>query len=519
MHTLWRWILCCWLCLPLLAAQAETPRDAAAMTRRVDQLLNARLEQEKVAPVESASDAEFLRRATIDLTGRTPRVSDVRAFLADSRPDRRAIVIDALLAKPTHATHLAHTWRRSLLPDSADVTRFGGERVFETWLRQQFVDNRPYDRLARELLLAKGSADQGPALFYIALENKPEELAAATSRALLGVQIQCAQCHDHPHDKWKQDDFWGYAAFFARLQRLDNAVPGAAVMVVDNATGEVVHPERQMPVPPRFLASDTTIEDTMLTRREALAAWLTAKENPYFAKATVNRVWALLFGRGLVEPVDDLGDHNPPSHPELMQALADYFVATDYDVRGLMSVLANTDAYQRTSKLRPGETESKPELFARMAVKSLTAEQLYDSLQVATARRELPRTMMPDVGIPGLDPARAEFLDKFRSASGSAVEYQAGIPQSLTLMNGQLIAQATDVESSDLLRALQAPFMDDDQRIETLFLAVLSRPPHKAEQSKFTAYLESRLTDAERRSALSDMLWALLNTAEFTLNH
>jgi hypothetical protein len=508
------------LCLgsAAIATGAEPARDGAAMTRRVDDLLDARLAEEGVEPGPLATDAEFLRRASIDLTGRIPRTSEVRAFLEQSDPKRREALIDQLLARPTYATHLASTWRRFLLPENADATRFGGERGFEFWLRQRFADNVRYDDVVREILLAKGAANPGPTLFYTALEAKPEELAAATSRAFLGVQIQCAQCHDHPHDKWKQEDFWAYAAFFARLQRAEGANPAMALAIADVESGEVVHPLTKKTVTPRFLESVDDAPSATTTRREQLAEWMTARQNPYFARAAVNRGWASLFGRGLVEPVDDLGAHNPPSHPQLMQELADYLVATDFDLRNLLRVLANTSAYQRTSTLREGESVPKPELFARMAIKTLTAEQLYDSLQVATCKRETPDDRMRTAELQ-FDQTRAAFLDKFRGPNGSATEFHAGIPQSLTLMNGQMIGAATNVEASDLLGALDAPFFTDEQRVETLFLATLSRPVSAAEKSKFVSYLESQLTDAERRRALSDMLWALLNTAEFTLNH
>ncbi len=512
------WIGCIYL-LPTAWLSAAEPITAAAMTRRVDELINAKLADEKIPPGELATDAEFLRRASVDLDGRVPRVSEVRAFLADSRPDRRAILIDELLAKPTHSTHLATMWRRVLLPENADITRFGGDRGFEFWLRQQFVDNVPYDKIARDVLLAEGQASQGPTLFYTAFENKPEQLAAATSRVFLGLQIECAQCHDHPHDQWKQEDFWGYAAFFARLQKPNGQQTGV-LMVADSDTGEVEHPLTGKPVPPRFLGTDVDVKPIAeQSRRAQLATWMTSPENDYFARAAVNRAWAMLFGRGLVEPVDDLGRHNPPSHPQLMQELADYFVATNYDLQNLVRVLANTEAYQRTSRMRDGETPTKPELFARMAIKTFTAEQLYDSLQVATVRREMPNAGMNELGIAGFDANRAAFLDKFRGPKGSASEYHAGIPQALTLMNGTLVEAATNVETSDLLRALQAPFFTNEQRVETLFLATLGRLPHDDEREKYLSYFEGQATDTERRAALGDMLWALLNTAEFTLNH
>ncbi len=518
MHALFRYgLLTFSLIMMEVPLWAQAPREPSAMTRRVDELLLERLAAEKITPVEQTSDAEFLRRLTIDLTGRIPRVSEVRDFLASSEADRRAQLIDKLLAKPTHATHLANTWRSFLLPENADVVRFGGSEGFEAWLRRQFVDNASYDAIVRDIVLAKGQIGQGATLFYTALENKPEELAAATSRAFLGVQIQCAQCHDHPHDIWKQSDFWGYAAFFAQLQR-PGTLPAQAALLADVDIGDVENPITKQVVPPKFLLGSVATPQANTTRREQLAAWLTDKRNPYFAKAAVNRCWALMFGRGLIDPVDDLGEHNPPSHPELLDELADYFVTTNYDLRNLLRVLANTNAYQRTSMLRDGETPSPPELYARMAIKTLSAEQLYDSLALATLRRDA-MPAMNNPGQPNFDQTRAAFLEKFRAPAGNATEFHAGIPQALTLMNGPLVAAAIDLDQSPMLAAVSAPFFSNQQRVETLFLATLSRPPAPDEQAKFVSYLESRLTAAERQRALSDVLWALLNSAEFTLNH
>ncbi|HTN75340.1 MAG TPA: DUF1549 and DUF1553 domain-containing protein [Pirellulaceae bacterium] len=497
--------------------EAAPPRDPLAMAARIDELLAIKLDQAKTPAIEAASDAEFLRRAYLDLTGRIPRVSETRAFLKQSDPQRRLQLVDQLLERPTHSTHLAQTWQRFLLPEGADVVRFGGARDFELWLRQQFSDNRPYDAVVREVILASGPVGRGPTLFYTALENKPEELAAATSRSFLGVQIQCAQCHDHPHDKWKQDDFWGYAAFFARLEK-----PGGMQQVTpqlrDTDQGEVEDPRTKLPVAPRYLLGRIAAPEPNQSRRQQLATWLTANENPYFAAAAVNRSWALLFGRGLVEPIDDLGEHNPPSHPELWQELAAYFQATNYDLRNLLRVLASTEAYGRTSLLRDGETPTAPELFARMALKPLTAEQLYDCLAVATCKHDLAPPARREVNS-NIGSERAMFLDKFRGPASGGTEYHAGIPQALTLMNGALIGSATDVEQSAILRSIDAPFFTEADRIETLFLATLSRPPSADESAKFVSYLESELTEAERRRALSDVLWALLNSAEFVLNH
>lgn len=488
------------------------------MSRRIDERLAQRWQEAGVKPAASASDAEFVRRAYLDLTGRIPRVAEVRAFLSDNRLDRRALLIETLLTKPDHATHFANIWRGFLLPDGNNVQQFGGAGAFEGWLRGKFADNERYDKVVAELLLANGQINQsGPVLFYTSLELKPEELAASTSRAFLGVQIQCAQCHDHPFDHWKQQDFWGYAAFFARLTR-PQGQQQFALAVSDAKEGEVKLPNKDEIVRPRFLRGDAYTDREGLTRRHALASWLTSAQNPYFARAAVNRVWAQLFGRGIVSPVDDLGEHNAPSHPELLDELATYFARTGFDMRNLIRTLANTQAYQLSSSLAEGDN-APPELFSRMAMKTLTAEQLYDCLAVAVCRRETPVAGGQSAGFQGFDQNRQVFLNRFRAPAGLSSDYHGGIPQALTLMNGGLVADATHLEKSDVLVSLAAPFFSDQQRVATLFLTTLSRPPSETERVKFEGYVNARSSPQEKQAALSDILWALLNSAEFTLNH
>jgi hypothetical protein len=353
-------------------------------------------------------------------------------------------------------------------------------------------------------------------LFYTSLQLKPEELAASTSRVFLGTQIQCAQCHDHPFDHWKQRDFWAYAAFFSRLSPLQSR-QAVGFEVRDIEWGDVALPGTKEVVLPQFLGGELSPDESDKTRRERLAVWLTWPENPFVARAAVNRVWAQLFGRGLVEPVDDLGTHNPPSHPQLLDELAAYFVRTGYDLNRLTETLAATRAYQLSSQ-SPAAGTDRPELFARMAVKSLTAEQLYDCLLEATRRREIVATQQ--VGLNrSADTARAAFLNRFRAPTQGATEYEGGVPQALTLMNGPLMRQATDLSQSDLLVALDAPFFTDERRIEVLYLSTLARLPDDAERSKFGAHVDRAAGEVDRRRALGDILWALLNSAEFTLNH
>lgn len=483
--------------------------------------MTQRWQEAGVTPAKQTSDTEFLRRAWLDLVGIIPPlnhddgISGVNDFLASDAPNKRELLIDALLAKPRHGAHFSNIWKNILLPDDANARRFG-ETGFQSWLRSQFVDNVSYDRIVSQLVLASGNSNQtGPALYYSALQLKPEELASSTSRVFLGTQINCAQCHDHPFDHWKRSDFWGYAAFFAQLARPQGQQQFVA-QVTDTNSGEVKIPDTDDPVAPKFLSGDAS-PDGSETRRQRLARWITSKDNPYFAKAAVNRIWAIMFGRGIVEPVDDLGLHNPPSHPELLQELSEYFVETGFDVKRLIRTLAMTRAYQLSSRSQAGNKRT-PELFAQMAIKSLTAEQLYDCLLEGMRKREVTATN-PAMGGRGFDQRRTAFLTKFRAPTQGATEFESGIPQALTMMNGVMVRDATDLRNSDLLRSLEAPFITDDQAVRILFLSTLSRLPDKEEVAQFSEYVELTKSNGTRQQALGDILWAILNSAEFVLNH
>ena len=488
-----------------------------AMVSRVDELLAERLAAAGVEAAAPADDAEFLRRVYLDLAGVIPRVSEARAFLRDERADKRAKLIDQLLASPGHATHLANTWRNIMLPGGVEAEQINNAVGVQNWLRAQFAENVRYDRMVSDLLVATNASDTGPALFYTSLELQPEKLAAATARIFLGLQIECAQCHNHPFDRWKQEDFWGYAAFFARLKQPRPERRMVQVRLEDVGTGEVKLPGTETVVPPKFPSGPSPAADESGTRREQLSIWMASRDNPYLARAAVNRVWAHLFGRGLVEPVDDLAPHNPASHPQLFDELTGYFVQSGFDLRELYRTLANTRAYQRSSQFA-GDQEPPPELVAKMPIKPLTPDQFFDSLS-----RLLPKTALPTMpngrtGSGLLDPRRQAFVAKLQSPSRSAIDYQAGVLQALTLLNGAEVFAASDNDQSSVLGALTAPLFNDDQRVETLFLATLSRPPTLDERTKFTSYLSSR-PETDRNKALSDILWALLNSAEFGLNH
>lgn len=490
-----------------------------AMAARVDELLAARWNKENVTPAPLTSDGEFIRRAYLDLTGVIPPVADVRQFLADPSPDKREQLIEGLLTSPAHATHLATTWRNIMLPAGFEAGDVNSVLGVQNWLRNRFAENMRYDRIVSELLVATGGRESGPALFYTSLELKPEELAANTARVFLGVQIQCAQCHDHPFDHWKQGDFWGYAAFFAQLRRNDPQPDMMNVALFDNDEGDVKLPDTEEVVPPKYLEGPAANREDGGHRRQQLSIWMASRDNPYLARALVNRVWSHLFGRGIVEPVDDLGARNPASHPEILNELTDYFVESGFDVRMLYRALTNTRAYQLSSEADFAATAEDrgppPELFARMMIKSLTPEQLYDSLSQAALRN--------GAGMGGgsssrlFDPQRREFLSRMQTSNRSAAEFDAGLPQALMLMNGETMVEATDKDKSRMIAALDAPWFKDQQRLETLFLAAYARQPNEEERGRFLEYIQSGSADS--RQALGDVFWALLNSAEFGLNH
>jgi len=495
-----------------------------------------------IRSAEPASDAEFLRRVYLDLTGRIPRVSEVYQFLEDPSENRRVLLVDHLLASRDHATHLAAIWRTMLLPEGVDVRRLGGTAKFDEWLADRFGENLPYDQLVSQLLLAEGRVQEsGPLLFYATLKLNPEEIAAKTSRVFLGTRLECAQCHDHPFDeKISQLDFWGFAAFFAQISRplgkMETASP--VLRVRDNRHGEVRLPESEEVVPPKLPDSDQRAseagdsahassvaggeadgEPLEPSRRRQLVQWLVSHDNAQFSRAAVNRVWELLFGRGIIDPVDDMRSDFEPAVPGVLDPLARDFAASGFDLRRLLRTLVLSDAYQLSSR---GETDDPAQTlcFARMNIKSLTASQLYDCIAVATRREEVPENPALEGAVRRINNSTREaFIAQFRAPPGQRTDYQAGIPQALTLMHGQLIHQATDLASSGLLKSLAAPFFSDEQRVETLFLSTLSRLPEPTERQEMIEYIAAADHEETRQQALGDVLWALLNSAEFTFNH
>ncbi|MDZ4659940.1 MAG: DUF1549 and DUF1553 domain-containing protein [Bythopirellula sp.] len=510
-------------------AALPEPLAEDELVEQVNTLLANFWQAQGIAPAEPASDSEFLRRVYLDLIGRIPMVSEVYAFLDDPGEDRRERLVDDLLSRRDHATHLAAVWRSVLLPEGVDLNTYGGTNKFDAWLADRFGQNMPYDEIVRQLLLAEGRvSESGPLLFYAALKLNPEEIAAKTSRVFLGTRMECAQCHDHPFDdRIAQTDFWGFAAHFAQISRPQGKMEMTSLVlrVHDNDFGEVMLPDTETVVPPQLpenhvpdaqgTADPTGME---LSRRQQLAEWLTNQNNDHFARAGVNRVWQQVFGRGLIEPVDDMRPDNAPICPEVLDLLTRDFAASGFDLRKLLRALVLTEAYQLSSG-SPKDDPSQALCFARMNMKSFTADQLFDCIAVATLN-EAMTGQTPDGTLARTENmSRQAFIEQFRAAVGDRTDYQAGVPQALTLMHGSVVHGATDLASSGLLKSFDAPFFTDEQRLDTLFLATLSREPSAAEREKLLAYLQSTKDASERLGILGDVLWALLNSAEFTFIH
>jgi len=511
------------------APEAAEPQEIAEpqeVARAIDAQLGARLKADGIAPAPLADDAEFYRRLSLDLIGRIPTEDEARAFLDAPSPRKREAAIDRMLASAEHTEHFANVWRALLIPEAETDRQIRYFLPgFEAWLRKRREENAGFDRIVRELLTVPitGTEKQpqlvltdlrapNPIAFIAAKEADPGKLAATATRLFLGIRLECAQCHNHPFDRWTQEQFWNQAAFFAGVQRKGRG-PFAPVLEKPETRTIALMSDASKTVPAVFLdGRDPQLREEDRPRPQ-LARWMTARENPYFAQATVNRVWGQLVGRGFVDPVDDFHESNPASHPELLAFLADDFNRSGFDLTRLYRVLCRTDAYQRTSR-QTEASQSDPQAFARMSVKPMSGEQFYDSLAQAVRLEQRPPSK---IMTRNEDPVRRRFLDTF-GPQGDQRDPDTSVIQALTLMNGPLIGQATGGESR-LLSALKTAHGDDRERIvESLYLAALSRRPTEEEKVRIGRHLDGGPAE-ERDRRLGDVLWTLLNSAEFRWNH
>ena len=499
----------------LVVPLADEPIDLSHAPRLnfIDEEINAVLEIMRLPAAPPADDATFLRRASLDLTGAQPTPDDVRAFLSDETPDKRLLLIDRLLASDEYVDYWTYRWATLFQINSRSMNREGA-LAFHGWLRGAVAAGTPWNEVVRELLTASGdSFEIGPANFARAAPDARQQ-AEHVSRALLGARLGCANCHDHPLDRWTQDDYHGLAAVFARLER------GRQVRLAER--GEVTHPVTGQPAVPRLpgvrylVASD---DDP----RDDFADWLTAPDNPHFARAVVNRLWQAMFGRGLVEPVDDLRATNPATHPRLLDRLAADFVDHGYDVRHTLRRIATSAAYGRGETVAAHRSDDR--FYSHARPRPHSAEVMADAIAavtgVADTYGDLPAgtraVALYDslIEAPGLDVlGRCSRTEPCDASAGAT----AGLARRLHLINGELLnRKITDPDGR--LRQLLAAGAVDDEIVETFYLRALGRYPTETENRYWRDQFQAAGDHEERRQRCEDFLWSLLVCREFATNH
>ncbi|MFN8709456.1 MAG: DUF1553 domain-containing protein [Planctomyces sp.] len=506
-----------------------TPAETAA---QIDRILAESWSQSQVQPAEVADDFEFLRRLFLDLAGRIPSVSEIRNFSEMPVESRRSDITERLLDSAAYVRHFTTVWRNGLIPQAESQREYRTLIPgFQAWLWNHIAQNTPYDVMVRDIiesplmrdrtsntLLSSGSS---PEAFFLVRDLKPEELATGTARAFLGVRLDCAQCHHHPFDHWKREQFWSFAAFYSRISPDEASANRDAVNVsslLNSGEEHVIQiPGTETSVPATYLNGQKPEWKQGDLPRTVLAHWVTAPTNPYFSKMAANRLWAQFFGQGIVHPADDFSDNNPPSHPEVLKLLADQLVAHDFDLQFLIRTITATRAYQLTSRMSH-ESQSDVSQFSRSALRGLTPEQLFDSLAEAVGYYQPYRTENPFLQED--NSPRSRFLELYRDDTESPLQHQTTILQALAMMNGEFVDNATSLESSRTLRAVvEFPLMSDAERIDTLFLSTLSRLPSEEERKELELLMVKISDRKEIGNSLGDVFWVLLNTSEFLLNH
>jgi hypothetical protein len=511
------------------AVGAESQRRRKLTTQELAQWIDERIDGEyaraSAAAPAVADDGTFLRRVFLDLQGHVPSVAQARDFLADRGSFKRQDYVDRLLNDDSRssrftansAENLGRVWRRMMVPASSPGAAMATR--MDPWLAKQFSENVPYDELAKKLMLVKlpppmqpGQPRAAPvedfdslaSVFQQAVGPTPENLTGAFVRVFLGVRLNCAQCHDHPFTEWKQRDFWGLAAFFQGGRNGADARPSGTLTITPQGEGQLTYTSKLL-----WTNEPLTEWPAAKSPRQVVAEWIVSPENPNFAATAVNRMWQHLCGQGLAGSVDEL-DRVTPVERRLLNDLAELFIDAGYDFRWLIAGICKSKIYQQTAVAEPDVNSG----LVRRPLKALLPEQVFDSLEVA-----LGLSIGKADNGPRFSGERQQFVARMNEAAPETpADYHAGIPQALMLMNGKLTADATSLDSSRTLRAVvEAPFLTPEEKIETLYLAVLSRRPRDAESSYLQAHLQ-RQTDAETSSrAYAEIMWGLLNSPEFVL--
>jgi hypothetical protein len=487
----------------------------------VDDLALAKWKKLGLVPSELCSDGEFIRRVTLDLCGRLPTADETRTFLADKTADRRAKLIDRCLDDRDYAAYFALRWG-SILRNSQLAGSNAAAYAFHDWLRDMIGRNRPYDELVRGVVAASGEWEDAPAInwYWQMRDDQLHQPVADTAQVFLGLRLQCAKCHHHPYERWGQDDYYGLAGFFSRLGRKSFGEPPPYYSARTRTVSEI-NPITHKPIEPRFL--DGTLPDISPDEdpRHRLVDWMARPDNPFFARALVNRMWGHLLGRGLVDPVDDMRETNPPSNAELLDALAKHFIAHKFDVKDLLRTICNSRVYQLSSVPNDYNVHDRQN-HARYYGKRMIAEVLLDSVDQVCGTRTRFNRMSKNARAVDLphEGFGSYFLDVFdRPPRSSPCECARGNGASLSavlhLTNSEEIDNKVSAGDGRVARLLKEK-VPADKAVEELFLTALSRYPTEAERKKAVDHITA---EGDLKKGLEDLVWALVNTKEFLFNH
>lgn len=495
--------------------QVQTP---APENNFIDHMVFKKLAQLHIAPSPLADDATFLRRVYLDIIGTLPTAAEAERFLGEPRGDRRTRLVDQLLSRPEFADYWALKWSDLLRVDRQVLGHKQAHRYYR-WIRDSLAANKPFDQFARELVTAEGPLGEvGPASFF-KVASKPGEAASTLTQVFLGVRIACAECHHHPYDRWSQNDYFGMQAFFAPLG-VQSTPHGEALTAT--STAEARHPRTGEVVPAHVLDGPALNTVAIADRRAHLARWMTSPDNPWFARSVANRVWAHFLGRGLVEPVDDFRATNPPTNPELLEALAKSFVDSGFDLRALMRTITSSRVYQLSS--RPNASNERDEQnYSRALFRRIDAEVLLDMIcQTTGVGEKFPGVPAGCRAIQLWDSRSTHYVLKLfgRPTRATACECERNsepsVGQVLHLLNGPDIMSKLNRDSGYIARLAQR-HKESESMVDELYLTYFARRPSPEERARSIAYLDR--DPGKRRQALEDLAWTMLNSLEFLFNH
>ena len=484
----------------------------------IDQLVGKKLQQLRILPSGTCSDEEFLRRVTVDITGLLPTDEEYTQFLSSSSENKRAELVDRLLERKEFSEIWAMKFAQLLMIKSSNQVSYKSAFLYSQWLTDKFARSVPVDQMVRELLSGTGGTFSNPETNFYQIERDTLKTAENVAQVFMGIRTQCAQCHNHPFDRWTMDDYYGFAAFFSQIGRKQGE-DYRETIVFNRGGGEVNHPVGGRQMAPKFLGGETP--DTKGSdRREVLANWLTQPDNPYFATSIANRVWAHFMGSGLVDPVDDIRVSNPASNPELFQELGNKLAEYQFDFKRLVKDICNSQAYQRSSI--PNESNlSDTRNYAYAAVRRIPAESLLDCLSQVTQTKDKFRGL--PLGARAVQIADGStstyFLTTFgRAPRNTVCDCEAttdpSLSQALHLLNGESVHQK--VLQGGVVKTLLAEQKTPEQIIETLYVRALGRKPTPEEQTELAQQVAAA---ANPQQGLEDVFWAILNSREFVFNH